>query len=407
MDHDARLTRPLPPKRGKVGRAVLDGAVVADAPIRVLFIHYGGSSIRGSESVLLELLRLIDRDRITPYLACNQPWLAETAGQLAVESFLLDRPTIGIDGRATRIEPVRWYRTVQTLRRLAQSLGVGLLYCQNGQPVQVAYYASRRLEIPCVAHIHAFYNRRDIHLMRLGRVSSLIFVSDAVRQHIYERTRLKGTSHVIHNGVDLERFSPTTSPGARSEARKRWGVPKERVVVGQVGSLIHGKGVDVLLGATKELIDQGRPIHLVLVGSGQGKPSYRRQAEQLGIEDHVTFTGNLIEPSAFYRHVFDINVLASRQEAFGLALIEGAASGLPLIAARTGGMKEVVREGVSGMLFAPADKDGLISCLRRLIDDRELRLAMGREARLQAEREFSLNTQVKRIGEVISGFAAY
>lgn len=378
----------------------------ADAPIRVLFVHYGGDWIRGSESVLLDILRLLDRDRVIPYLACNQPQLAGAARQLGVEAFLLDRPTIRIDGRATRIEPLRWFRTVQALRQLARRLRVSLLYCQNGQPAQVAYYAGRQLGIPCVAHIHSFYDRRDVHLMRLTKVSSLIFVSEAVRQHIAGRVRLMGTSHVVHNGVDPARFRPATSPQARSEARKAWKIPADRLVIGQVGSLIHRKGVDLLLAATKALLDEGQPIHLVLVGGGPHEAEYRRQAAQLDIGGHITFTGDVADPTSFYREVFDVNVLASREEAFGLALIEGAASGLPSIAARTGGMKEVVREGVTGLLFAPNDAGELQACLRRLIDDNDARVAMGREARLAVEREFSLDRQVQRVGDVIGGLQA-
>lgn len=372
--------------------------------MKVLFVHYGGDWIRGSESVLLDVLRLLDRERIVPYLACNQPRLAEAARQLAVESFLLDRPMIRIGGRATRIEPVRWFRTVQALGRLARRLRVGLLYCQNGQPGQVAYYAGRQLGIPSVAHLHSFYDRRDVHLMRLTRVPSLIFVSDAVREHIAGRAHLRGTSHVIHNGVDLDRFRLSNSRRSSSEARRQWNIPQDRIVIGQVGSLIHRKGVDLLLLAARALLDERRPVHLVLVGGGPGEPKYRRQAAQLGIESHVTFTGDVAEPTVFYREVFDINVLASREEAFGLALIEGAASGLPSIAARTGGMKEIVRDGVTGMLFGPADDAGLVACLRQLVDDSSTRRAMGHEARLRAEREFSLDRQVQEISDVIDGF---
>lgn len=396
MDHHARLIRNR--------QAATRNRVGAAAPTRVLFVHYGGDWIRGSESVLLDVLRLLDRDRVVPYVACNQPRLAEAARQLAVESFLVDRPTIRINGRATRIEPVRWLRTVQNLGRLARRLRVGLLYCQNGQPGQVAYYAGKQLGIPCVAHVHSFYDRRDVHLMRLTRVSSLIFVSDAVRQYIAGRARLRGSSHVIHNGVDPNRFRPSTSRRASSEAKRQWSIPEDRIVIGQVGSLIHRKGVDLLLLAAKALLDEGRPVHLVLVGGGPGEPEYHRQAARLGIENHVTFTRDVAAPTVFYREVFDINVLASREEAFGLALIEGAASGLPSIAARTGGMKEIIRDGITGMLFAAADAAGLIACLRQLVDDDNTRLTMGHEARLEVEREFSLDRQVQRISDVIDGF---
>lgn len=377
------------------------GSAGAGAPLTVLFVHYGGDWIRGSETVLLDLLRFLDRDRIRPLLACNHQVLAAAARKLEVDSFHVDRPTVRIDGRATRIEPLRWWRTVGHLAELGRRLGAGLFYSQNAQPSQVAYYAGRRLGAPCMANIQSFYPRRDVHLMRLTRLASLIFCSEAVRERIAARTRLRGSLEVIHNAVDLERFHPSTSPSDRLDARARAGVPDGAVVIGQVGSLIHRKGVDLLVAAVRNLIAEGHPVHLVLVGSGPMEPAYRAQVEEMGLIPHVTFAGDLAEPDGLYRNVFDINVLASREEAFGVALVEGAASGLPLVAARTGGMREIVRDGTSGLLFEPGDSDDLTASLRRLVIDARFRAVLGRAARADAEERFSVRVHVRRVQEAI------
>lgn len=383
--------------RPEVVAETAPGHAAKRLPARVLFVQYGEDWIRGTETVLLEVVRRLDRTRFQPYVACNHESLAEAVRAVGVEAFVIDRPTIWIDGLRTRIEPIRWLRTVRALRDLVGRLGVDLLCCMNGQPSMVAYYAGSRGRIPCVSFLQSFYIRRDIHLYRIPSLSAVLFCSDEVRASIVGKARLRGAIHVIHNGVDLTRFRPNDDAEARSHARERAGIPLDRVVVGQVGSMIDRKGVDLLIRAAADLIGAGAPVHVVFVGSGPDADGFTRLAAELGIAGQVTFAGDVRDPAPWYRDIFDINALASRAEAFGLALIEGAASGLPLIAARTGGMQEIVREGVTGLFFEPGDARDLAAKLGRLVGDAELRERLGRAALTDARERFSIEGQVRRI----------
>jgi len=266
----------------------------------------------------------------------------------------------------------------------------------------VAYYAGDRGRIPCLSHIHSFYVKRDIHIYRMTRVPALLFCSDEIRKSIARKARLRGTTHVVHNGTDVQHFRPSTSAERRMEARKEIGLPPDRIVIGQVGSLIGRKGADLLIRATARLIDEDRSVHLVLVGDGPQRDEFQALARELGIVSHITFAGNIADTAPWYRNIFDINVLASREEAFGIALIEGAASGLPLVAARTGGMKEVVDERVTGLAFRPEDVDDLARALGYLVDDEEARVRMGAAARSRAVEHFSVRTQVSRVQDVLT-----
>jgi glycosyltransferase involved in cell wall biosynthesis len=116
--------------------------------------------------------------------------------------------------------------------------------------------------------------------------------------------------------------------------------------------------------------------------------------------------GQQPDPVPFYRHVFDVNLLASRSEAMGLALLEGSACGLPGIGADAQGTPEALVEGESGLLFPAQDHLALTRVIERFADDPELRATMGRRAREVALERFTLDRQVAEIEEVIAGLLA-
>ncbi len=130
-------------------------------------------------------------------------------------------------------------------------------------------------------------------------------------------------------------------------------------MIGQVASLIARKGADVLLEAFARLVQRRPATHLVLVGGGADERELRALAERLRISDRVTFTGPADGADAFYQHVFDIHVLASRGEGLPLAALEAAACGLPQVGANVAGIPEIVLDGRTGLLFAPEDVEAL------------------------------------------------
>jgi glycosyltransferase involved in cell wall biosynthesis len=173
-------------------------------------------------------------------------------------------------------------------------------------------------------------------------------------------------------------------------------------VIGQVGSLLKRKGADVAIRAIAEPEPTARGVRLVLVGEGPEETKLRELSESLGVSDRVTFTGQDPNPLRFYQHVFDVNLLASRSEAMGLALLEGAACGLPGLGANAEGTPEALIDGESGFLFPSEDHEALARLIERLADDPGLRERMGRRAREIALERFTVERQVGEIDGVIS-----
>lgn len=173
---------------------------------------------------------------------------------------------------------------------------------------------------------------------------------------------------VIPGGVDLELFRP--APG---------GPPAGPVTVLSAGRFAAQKNNSGLLRAAAEVARKvARPFRLELVGDGPERDALRTLAATLGLADRVSFLPWQPREAlvARYRaaHVF---ALASLEEPFGLAVLEAMACGLPIVATRTSGPEQLVRDGENGVLVPPGDESALAGALAALIEDDGLRARMG------------------------------
>ncbi|HTW52280.1 MAG TPA: glycosyltransferase family 4 protein [Stellaceae bacterium] len=141
---------------------------------------------------------------------------------------------------------------------------------------------------------------------------------------------------------------------------------------------------------------------LEVVGDGPARDAAREALGPLG--DRVAYAGALDEPAIAARlAASDICVWPAINEAFGMALLEAQASGLPVVAGASGGVGDIVADGVSGLLAPPGDADAFAAALRALIGDPERRAAMGVAARDKVLRAHDLPAAAVRLAEIIAG----
>jgi glycosyltransferase involved in cell wall biosynthesis len=124
---------------------------------------------------------------------------------------------------------------------------------------------------------------------------------------------------------------------------------------------------------------------MVIAGDGPERSPLECLALELGVADRVRFLGNWIDVPALLRSV-DLFVLASKFEPFGVALLEAKAAGLPIVATAVNEIPKIVADGTSGVLTPPEDAASMASLFVRLAEDRDYRVALGRHARLEAQR---------------------
>ena len=180
---------------------------------------------------------------------------------------------------------------------------------------------------------------------------------------------------VIQNGVELPVFDPARGAAFRAQ----YNLPEDAIVVVQVCWMVEVKGVETLLRAAAQVLQQRRNIHFVLAGDGPKLNDYRAMAKTLALDATVTFTGKLANPTELgLFEAADIYCQPSLwQEASPLAVLEAMSFQLPVVASNIGGLPELVQEASTGYLVAAGSSSGLAQALERLIDDRQLREHLG------------------------------
>lgn len=192
---------------------------------------------------------------------------------------------------------------------------------------------------------------------------------------------------VIYNSVDNGR-----DLGDGAAFRRNYNIPQDRTLVLLISWLIPEKGIDLALRAARQAIQSRTDLHFVFCGDGANRQDYENLAQELGIADHVTFTGQVedLAASGAFRAA-DMQIQCSQwQEAFCLAVAEGMSASLPVIASRIGGLPELIEDGINGYLFDPSSELELAEHILKLAADPELRSRMGVEGRKYALEKFDV-----------------
>ncbi len=257
-------------------------------------------------------------------------------------------------------------------------------------------------------------------LRALGWPLKLVFTSAAQRHHTaltrwlirqmdaiiatssISAAYLKRKSTVVMHGVDTDVYAP---PADRAAAFAESGLPG-RYAIGCFGRVRAQKGSDVFVEAMCRLLPRYPDFTAVMVGAITPDQmmfanDLKKRIESAGLASRIVITGELPieEVQRWYRRL-TIYAFTSRNEGFGLTLIEAMAVGAALVAARAGAAEFAVEDGVSGVLTPPGDVEALTAALAPLMRDPASAAAMGARARQRALNEFSLDAEAEGIARV-------
>ena len=166
------------------------------------------------------------------------------------------------------------------------------------------------------------------------------------------------------------------------------GLPDDHIMIGMVGRLIEQKGMSYGLQAFSHIAGEHPNTHLVIVGDGNLREKLTSEANILGLNGRVHFLG-WRHDAANLMLAFDIFLMPSLWEGFGLVLLEAMAAALPIVASRASAIPEIVVDGETGLLVSPQDVEGLAESLRSLVIDAPLRHHMGIIGQERLETHFS------------------
>jgi mannosyltransferase len=227
-------------------------------------------------------------------------------------------------------------------------------------------------------------------------MDAVIATSDASASYL-----LRAATVILH-GVDPKVYCP---PADRAAAFAASGLPG-KYGIGCFGRVREQKGTDLFVAAMCALLPKYPDFSAVIVGSvtldqrGFVRGLQARVA-QAGLTDRVRFLGELpIDEVPLWYQRISIYAFTSRNEGFGLTLLEAMAAGVALVAARAGGAERVVTDGQTGVLVPAGDVGALIAALEPLMRDPEGAAEMGRRARERVTAEFSVEAEAARITAV-------
>jgi len=226
--------------------------------------------------------------------------------------------------------------------------------------------------------------------------------SPAVGQMLVTEERVpQAKVAVIPNFLDNHSFDPPSRADIERH-RAAWGIPRGCFVVGIVARLSPVKNHAMLLRAMAVLDDDSR---LVMLGDGPLRSELTGLAESLGLTKRVHFAGAQLQASNAHA-AFDVSVLCSASEGFPNSLIEAMAAARAVVATRVGGVVDVIKDDVTGLLVPSDDVAAMANRLQMLRDDPARRAALGAAARAEVLRNFQSAPVLSRLVDLYEGLVA-
>jgi len=173
----------------------------------------------------------------------------------------------------------------------------------------------------------------------------------------------------------------------------------DQPIIGTIARLSRQKGVDVLLRAYRKLLKAGSNCRLVVVGRGEEERELKKLSHALGIEKEIFWMGFRNDVLDLLSS-FDIFILPSRWEGFGMVLAEAMALEKPVVSTRVSAIPEIVVDFVTGLLVPPDDSERLAAAVRVLLADQSLRKRMGFAGKKRIEQEFTIENMIQETEEL-------
>jgi glycosyltransferase involved in cell wall biosynthesis len=337
----------------------------------------------GAESVIVSLCKWFsaERHRCAVGVFLNRsnpiPELHRICEQQGIESHLIQA-----NGRLDTT-------AIKGIRKLACSTSFDVVHSHGYKADVLVYLALRRTILPYVATCHSWldddlkarvYGYLDRRI--LSRYSRIAAVSAEVERRLQCAGIQRERIELIGNGINVQSFEL----GEHRNPDKCDRQPD--LAVGFVGRLSYEKGPDVFIRAARNVLQQHNRVQFQLAGVGPERSSLEQLVRDLGVEDKIRFLGHVRDMPALYRE-FDIMVSSSRREGSPVAVLEGMACGLPVIATSVGDVPKMIDHGHTGILVPPEDPGQLSQAILELLRNPPGRQQLGQSAKMCVKERFS------------------
>jgi len=345
---------------------------------------------RGGEQQTLYLLQGLHARNITSHLIC-QPGspMARRAG----EAHLRVIP-IAMHGEIDLVAAGR-------IRSHIHKNNYDIIHAHTSHAHSLAYFASigrricrlvtRRVDFSIFRH--SFLHLSGIKYRHMA--DYYIAISHKIKAVMVEDGIAAERIFVAHSGIDPQRLAQAAGDHLVSEFDLQ---PHEQVVI-NVAHLAGHKGQQYLVRAIPHVLKEIPGVRFFIIGQGELMTELKALATSLGINRELVFTGFRTDVGAFYK-IADLFVMSSIQEGLGTAVLDALALGKPVVATNTGGLPEIIHDGKTGRLVAPADPEALADGIVDMLTGVEAAQAMANAGRAMVQNRFSIEAMVANNIEV-------
>lgn len=352
-------------------------------PLNVLQI-VSSSATSGAEKHVFNLSeRLIQRGHRVDVICPVGGWLPKELRESGITVHESD-----MKGRG-------WLQTVGLSMRLMRERKIDVVHSHLTRATYFGAVSGMLRGVPAVASVHVANHDQVYKRMARGR-NRLVAVSNYVRGLLHGRGVRDRFIDTVYNGTDFTEFALSSDGRLYDE----FGIPRDRKLIGLVGRVCREKGHLEMVDAMRLIAKEYPQSHAVFVGRFEAgfEPEIRGAIESAKLTDRITLTGvrhdvpHLLDSFAF-------TTMPSHQETFGVAAIEAMARGRAVVASRVGGLQEVVRHEVNGLLV-DTQPDQIADAMGYLLDHESERIRMGHTGRKIVEEKFTLNRMVEQLEAV-------
>ncbi len=216
-------------------------------------------------------------------------------------------------------------------------------------------------------------------------IDCIVAISESIRGQLVAGGIPPALIRTIYEGIDLSVYPRRTAPNLRPAG--------DRLVVGTVAHLSPEKGLRYLVEAAAMIPSVQSRLNFVIVGDGKCRSELESLVQGKGLSHCFNFTG-FQDSTVHLTRTFDMFVLPSLSEGLSSAILTAMACSLPVIATNVGGIPELVKNGVTGLLVPPADPRSLAQAIQQLLGDPEGAFQMGLQGRKRAEEHFTLQRKI-------------
>ncbi len=353
--------------------------------------------VGGGETHVLDLVRKLDKSKFqVDVLSFTDGPMVEKLNSLGINTYVIhtEKPfDINIWG---------------TVSEFISNGGYHIVHAHGTRAASNVFYATNKLNIPMVYTVHgwSFHNNQNYFVRRLRELSEsyltkkafkTITVSESNKNDGVNKFGLKRVQ-VIYNGIDDEKFNPIKE---YTDIRSEFGISENKTLVGYLVRMTEQKDPFTMIKAIKKVSKTNKNIMFLMVGNGDLLDATKNMANELGVSEQIVFSDFRSDIPDILKAI-DIYCLPSLWEGMPIGMLEAMAMGKACIATSVDGTKELVNDGVNGILINTKDSDMLAKQIIHLHLHPEKRTALGNNAKDYISKNFSLNEMVEKVQNIYS-----